>query len=146
MRSVETGLRSWMQVVAVISVMLILFWLSQAWPVTLRIQEYVFSGCTMPPDIKETKLGRGYQEASPLVGKNTGIVLVRCCTWKSVPTAISGGMYGYFRGPWVSFVTTDKFWVRVTVLFQELISHELTGYFSAFNLFLTHQPIFIIRM
>ena len=56
------------------------------------MQEYVFSGCTMLPDSKETKLGRGYQEASPLAGKNTGIVLVQCCTWKSDPTAISGGM------------------------------------------------------
>ena len=37
-RSVETGLGRWMEV-AVISVMFILFWLSQTEPVTLRIQE-----------------------------------------------------------------------------------------------------------
>ena len=46
----------------------------------------------MPPDCKETKLGSSNQEASPLAGKNTGIVLVPCCTWKCVPTAISGGV------------------------------------------------------
>ena len=46
----------------------------------------------MPPDTKETKLGSSDQEVSPLAGKNTGIVLVSCRTWKCVPTAISGGM------------------------------------------------------
>ena len=39
-RSFETGLGKWMLVVAVISdLMLIFFWLSETWPVTLRIQE-----------------------------------------------------------------------------------------------------------
>ena len=38
-RSVETGLGKWTLVVAVISVDAYLFWLSQTWPVTLRIQE-----------------------------------------------------------------------------------------------------------
>ena len=45
----------------------------------------------MPPDSKETELGSSYQEVSPSAGKNTGVVLVSCCTWKCVPTAISGG-------------------------------------------------------
>ena len=36
----------------------------------------MFSGCTVPPDSKETKLGSSNQEASPLVGKNTRVVLV----------------------------------------------------------------------
>ena len=45
----------------------------------------------MPPASKETELGSSYQEASPSAGKNTGIVLVSCRTWKCVPTAISGG-------------------------------------------------------
>ena len=40
------------------------------------------SGCTMPPNSKETKLGSSNQEASPSVGKNTGVVLVPCCAWK----------------------------------------------------------------
>ena len=43
----------------------------------------------------------------------------------------------YFQGPWVSFVMTDEFLVRVKTLLQGLVSHELTAYFSVFNLFLT---------
>ena len=31
----------------------------------------MFSGCTVPPDSKETKLGSSNQEASPSAGKNT---------------------------------------------------------------------------
>ena len=38
-RSVETGLVRWALVVAVISVDAYLFWLSQTWPVALRILE-----------------------------------------------------------------------------------------------------------
>ena len=71
--------------------LLILFWLSQTSPVTLRIQEQVFSGCSVPPDGKETELGSSNQEASPSARKNTEIVLVPCCTKKCVPTAIFGG-------------------------------------------------------
>ena len=36
----------------------------------------MFSGCTVPPDSKETKLESSNQEASPSAGKNTGVVLV----------------------------------------------------------------------
>ena len=50
------------------------------------------TGCTVPPDSKETELGSSDQEASPSTGKNTGIVLVPCYAWKCVPTAISGGV------------------------------------------------------
>ena len=39
----------------------------------------VFSGCTMSPDSKETKLGSSDQEASPSSGINIGVVLVPCC-------------------------------------------------------------------
>ena len=46
----------------------------------------------MPPDTKEAKLGSSDQEASPSAGKTTGIVLVPCCTWKCVLSAISGGV------------------------------------------------------
>ena len=52
----------------------------------------MFSGCTVLPDSKETELGSSDQEASPSAGKNTRIVLVPCCTWKCVPTAISSGV------------------------------------------------------
>ena len=50
----------------------------------------MFSGCTVPPDSKETELGSSDQEASLLAGKNTGIVLVPRRAWKCVPKAISG--------------------------------------------------------
>ena len=43
----------------------------------------------------------------------------------------------YFRGPWVSFVTTDGFSVRVKKLFQGLVSYELTAWLFLFDLFLT---------
>ena len=46
----------------------------------------------MSPNSKETELGSGDQEVSSSAGKNTGIVLVPCCTEKCVPTAISGGV------------------------------------------------------
>ena len=49
----------------------------------------MFSGCTVPTDSKENKLASSDQESSPLAGKNTGIVLVLCRAWKSVPTATS---------------------------------------------------------
>ena len=44
------------------------------------------------PDIKDSKLGSSDQEVSPSTGKNTGVVLVLCHTWKCVTTAISGGV------------------------------------------------------
>ena len=52
----------------------------------------MFSGCTVPPDSKEAELGSSDQEASPSAGRNTGIALVPCLTWKSDPTAICGGV------------------------------------------------------
>ena len=54
--------------------MLILFWIFQTLPVTLRIQKRVFPGYTVPFESKETKLGNRDQEASPSAIKNTGIV------------------------------------------------------------------------
>ena len=52
----------------------------------------MFSGCTVPPDSKETEPGSSDQEASPSAGKSTGIVLVPSYGGKCVPTAISGGV------------------------------------------------------
>ena len=59
----------------------------------------MFSGCTVPPGVKETELGSSDQKACPSAGKNTGIVLVPCCTWQCVPTAISGGV-DFSEVPW----------------------------------------------
>ena len=72
----------------------------------------MFSGCTVLPDSKETKLGSSDQEASPSAGKNTRVVLVSCL-------CMDVRHYSYFRwcgffcGPFVSFATTDEFSVRV---------------------------------
>ena len=38
----------------------------------------MFSGCTVLPGSKETKLGSSEQEAPPSAGKNNGVVLVPC--------------------------------------------------------------------
>ena len=51
----------------------------------------MFSGCTVPPDSKETELGSSNQEASPSAGKNTRVVLMPCLHME-VPTAISDGV------------------------------------------------------
>ena len=72
----------------------------------LRIQEWVFFGCTVPPDSKETEFGNINQEVFPSACKNTGVVLAPC----------SNSYFRRFRYRWVSWVlliTTDKFSVRV---------------------------------
>ena len=50
----------------------------------------MFSSCTVPPDNKETELENSNQEASLSKSKK------------------------YLFGPWVSFVTTDEFSLRIT--------------------------------
>ena len=52
----------------------------------------MFSGCAVPPDSKETKLGSRDQEASPSAGKNTVAAIVPCWAWKYVPTVICSGV------------------------------------------------------
>ena len=46
----------------------------------------------MLSDTKETELGSSGQEASLSAGKNIGLVLVLCHTWKYVLTAASSGV------------------------------------------------------
>ena len=72
--------------------MLTFFWFSQTCSVSLKIQKYVFSGCSVLPNSKEIELGSSNKEAYPSACKNTTVVLVPCWTLKHVPTAISGGM------------------------------------------------------
>ena len=72
----------------------------------------MFSGCTVPPDSKEMELGSSNQEASPSAGKNSSVVLVPCCLWKCVPTAISGGV-DIFEPPGCHLLC-HEFSVRVT--------------------------------
>ena len=49
----------------------------------------VFSGCTVLPGSKETKLGSSEQEAPPSAGKNNGVVLVPCSHMVEPPTKFS---------------------------------------------------------
>ena len=74
----------------------------------------MFTGCTVPLDSKETKLGSSNQEASPSAGKNTGVVLVPCSHME------------------LSFVTTDELSVRVTKIISRIgfpCTHSLPFYF-----------------
>ena len=56
----------------------------------VRSVDEVFSGCTVPPDSKETELGSSDQEASPSADKNAGVVLVPCSLMEVCP-------YSYLR-------------------------------------------------
>ena len=67
----------------------------------------------MLPDSKETKLENSDQEASASAGRNTWVVLVPCLCTEVHPYSYFR-LCGYFSGPWVSFVMTDEFSVRVT--------------------------------
>ena len=49
----------------------------------------------------------------------------------------------YFHDPWVLFVTTNEFSVKVTKSASRLVSHEVTNYPSDFDLLLNskvHKP------
>ena len=115
--------------------MFIPFWLSQAWPVTLRIQEQVFSDCTVSPDSKETKLRSSNQGGSISAGKNTGVVLVPRHIRKCVPKTNSGDWI-FPRSLWVSFFMTHEL--------SEMSYHELTVYLSAFDPFLSQWIMAIL--
>ena len=89
----------------------------------------MFLGFTVPPNSKETELRSSNREAFPSLCKDTGIVLRPCNTWKCVSTAISSGVD-------ISEIhVCHEFSVRVTELFQGVVSHEFTAYFSVFNLY-----------
>ena len=91
----------------------------------------MFSHCTVPPYSKE--LGSSNQEASPSAGKNTGVVLVPCSHLEVCPYSYFRWC-GYFWGPWVSFVMTEKFSVRVTKTTSR-IGVSWTHSLPIFNLF-----------
>ena len=109
----------------------------------MRIQEQVFSDCTVPRDSRETELGSSNQEANTSTHKNTGIVLVPCCTWKCVPTAIFGGVDISEVPGCHLFWQMSSQWGSQKLL-QGLVSHELTAYLSVFNLFLTQWIMAIL--
>ena len=91
----------------------------------------MFSGCTVPPDSKETELGSSDQEASPSAGKNTGVVLVPCL---HDPTAISGGV-NISEVPGCHFLRQMNSQLGSQKLLQGLVSHKLTVYLRNFNQF-----------
>ena len=64
----------------------------------------MFSGCIVLPASKKIEAGSSGQGASPSAVKNTREVLV---VWT-------------FRGPYVSFVTTDELSVRVTKITSKI--------------------------
>ena len=88
----------------------------------------------MPLDSKETELGSSDQEASPSSGKNTGVVLVQCRTWKCFCKAISVDVD-------ISEVSGCHLLRQMSSqrgsqkLLQGLLSHELTVYLPVFDLF-----------
>ena len=57
----------------------------------------MLTGCTVPPDSKETEHESSNQEASPSAGKNTGVVLVLCSHMEMCP-------YSYF---WIFWIVVD---------------------------------------
>ena len=132
-KSVETGSGRQMLVAAVLSVDAYPFSAFQTWPVTLKIQKQMFSGCTVPSDSKDTKLGSSSQEAFPSAGKNSGVVL--CHTWKCIP-AISSGVQ-IFKVPACHLLCQMGSQWGSQKLLQGLVSLKLLAYHSISDLFLT---------
>ena len=91
----------------------------------------MFSGCTVPPDSKETELGSSDQDHSSSAGKNTGVVLVPCRAWKCVLPAISGGV-DYSEVPACHLLRQMSSQRGSQELLQRLVSHELTAYLFCF--------------
>ena len=97
----------------------------------------------MSSDSKETEFGSSDQQSSPSAGKNTGVVLVQCCAWKCVSTAISGGVdISEVPGCYLLQQMSSQ-WGSQKLL-QGLVSRELTVCPSIFDLFLTQQIMEIL--
>ena len=58
--------------------------MAQSWPWGNKIE--------VKKKKKEKELGNSDKEASSSASKNIRVVLIPCCQWKCVPTAISGGV------------------------------------------------------
>ena len=102
----------------------------------------MFSGCTVP-DSKETELGSSTQQTFVSAHKNSRVVLVPCCAWKHVPTAISGGV-DISEIPMGCLFLQMSFQWESQKLLQGLASHELTAYLSVFDVFLTQWIMAIL--
>ena len=124
--------------------MLILFWLTRSWPITLRGKEYVFSDCTVSSYSKETELGSSDQEGHSLAGDNTVVVLVPFRAWKCVPAAIFGGV-DISEFPESHFLRQMSSQWESQKLHPGLVSHELMANLSEFDLFLVKPNSHIIQ-
>ena len=120
----------------------VLFWLFLYLTYYLKDTGIVFSGCSVPPDSMEIVLSSD-RESSPSAGKNTGVVLVPCCAWKCVSTAISGGV-DIFEVPRCPLLRQMNSQWGSQKLLQGLVSHELTVYLSVFYVFLTQWIMAIL--
>ena len=92
----------------------------------------MFFGCTVLPYSKETELGSSNHEASPSASKTTRVVLLPCSRMEVSPYSYFWWC-GYIWGPWVSFVLTDEFSLRVTKITSRIgVSwiHRLPFYFE----------------
>ena len=91
----------------------------------------VFSGCIIPPDNKDIKLGSINQELSPSTGKNTGLVLMPCHIGKHGPSRS-------FVGVIISEVPGCYLWQQISSqlglqkLLQEWMSHAPFYFWSLF--------------
>ena len=123
-RSVETGSGRWTLVVAVITVDTCPFLAFS--DLTCHLEDTRISVFWLHC----AELWSSVQEASPSGGRNTWIVLCHVA---------HGSMFlgyflwcRYFWGPWVSFVTTDEFLVRITKITSRIAvswTHSLPFYF-----------------
>ena len=130
-RLVETGSGKWTLVVAVISV--------DAYPFfgfpRLDLSPWVYRNrCFLVPLCRLIVRRPNLEVATkrrPLAGKNTGVVLVPFSRMEVHPCSYFQWC-GYFWGPWVSFLTSDEFSVRVTKITSRIgvtWSHSLPFYF-----------------
>ena len=93
---------------------------------------------------RKTELRSSDQEGSSLVGKNTGIVLESCPTWKCIPTTIpdSGEIC---EVPGCHLLQQMSSQLGTQNLLQGLVPHELTAYLSilTYFTFLTYLIYFV---
>ena len=89
-------------------------------------------------------LCQNFKEASPSAPKNTGVVLVPCLHME-VRHYSYFRWCGYFWGPWVPFVLTDEFSVRVKNYLKKWCLMNSQSTFLFFNLFKLMNYDYIIK-
>ena len=96
----------------------------------------MFSGCTVPPDSKETEFGssetkRLLHQQVKYRGSFSAMSRMEVCPYNYF------WWCGYFRGPGVSFVTKHEFSVRVTNITSRIGVSWTQSHLSVFKKFLT---------